>query len=234
MDTFLKLCQKTASRSGVVSGVNPLTTTNQTGMNGKIVGLVRDAWIDVQNHRKDWKWMWRECTAQTIQGFSRYTPSDLLIMDLATWVTDGKDHGRRPMSIFPTVSGRAYETPVMEITFDLWQYQYDRGEQTNSQPMVYAIAPDNRLCLGPTPDGIYTLRGAYFKTPQILMLDNDLPVGLPEGMENIIMYRALMFMAESDEAASQIQSTATEYNTLLTQLVCKQTQGISWGAGSLA
>ena len=59
MSTFLELCQETRRLSGI-QGTGPVDVTTAVGIELDIVNYVKNAWIDIQGHPKNWKWMRRD------------------------------------------------------------------------------------------------------------------------------------------------------------------------------
>ena len=77
--------------------------------------------------------------------------------------------------------------------------RWGRGSQTNNYPSEYAISPDGQFSLGPIPDDIYRVSGEYRQAAVVLAVDADIP-GLPTAFEQIIVWQAIMLLAEFDEA----------------------------------
>jgi len=55
--TFLELCQMTAQQSGTIQGTLPTTVVGQTNRLKQIVDFVREAYIDIQNAHRGWRWL---------------------------------------------------------------------------------------------------------------------------------------------------------------------------------
>lgn len=199
MATYLQLCQKVARDSGTISGTSPATVSGQTGRLGLIVAQVAEAWVQIQNLHAHWRWMRGEFSGTTTSGAGQYTNNSWALTDWAEWVHDEYDH--RPHSIYLTATGVSDERVLIEIPWRRWREQFDRGTQTNSYPAYYAISPANEFCLGPTPDATYTVKGEYRKTVETLSANADEP-NCPARFHDIIAWRALMLLAQFDEASS--------------------------------
>lgn len=234
MATFLEICQDTARESGTISGVSPSTTTGQSGRLAKVVNWVAEAWLRIQNHRDDWLWMRGEFSKPTIAGTSAYTGASWSITDLARFVVDQDSIGYFPVTLYKTATGVADEGPISYIPYPTYRSRYGRGAQTNNRPVEYSIGPAGQFLLGPIPDDDYTVRGEYFKTPQRFAADSDVPTGLPARFHEIITWRALMLLAEHDEAITSITTAANNYSEILNQLENDQLPRITLGGGPLA
>jgi len=73
------------------------------------------------------------------------------------------------------------------------------------------------MCFGSRPDDDYTVRGEYWKLPQTLAANGDIPE-CPAQYHDIIVWRALQIMAEHDEAPSAIATANYNYKELLGDL----------------
>jgi hypothetical protein len=227
--TFLELCQAVALYSGTGDGNKPTTVTGQTGRLALIVNWVQDAWQELQYSRNAWGFMRSDFTSELIGGQAEYTADDLGITDHAQWVQDGV------MTIY-LETDQAGESFLPWIDYRLWKEQYDRGTPTDTKPTCVAMSPDNKLCFGPKPDtaNTYVVRGQYIKAPQELTSDADEP-SLPERFHKIIMWKALISLADFDEAATHMQTARRRYGELLFALERDQLhERITIGAPALA
>lgn len=234
MATFLELCQKTARESGTVSGVSPSTTVSQRDRLAKIVSWVAEAWLRIQNHRDDWLWMRGEFSKITIAGTNAYTGASWNLTDLARFVVDQDAVGYLPVTLYKTATGVADEGPIVYIPYPAYRTRYGRGAQTNNRPVEYSIGPSGEFLLGPIPNDDYTVRGEYFRTPQRFAADADVPTGLPARFHEVIAWRALMLLAEHDEAITSITTAAGNYSEILRQLERDQLPVVTLGGGPLA
>lgn len=233
MANFLALAQKVASDSGVVSGTQPSTCQNQTGLLGKIVRWTADAWRQIQNAENAWRFMFGEFTGNTLANTPRYTPASWNITDHAEWIHDREMLNDHPYSIYSVALGVSDETRLTEIDFEQWRQSYNRGVQTVGKPRYYAISPANEFCLAPMPDGIYTVKGVYRKAPQVLSADADIP-NFPDRFHDLITYRARLLLAEHDEAGFALTTAAGEDARLMADLRRDQLPTLVIRGGTLA
>lgn len=227
--TFLELCQAVALYSGTGDGTKPATVSGQTGRMAMIVNWVQDAWNELQYSRNAWGFMRSEFTSELIGDQAVYAASDLGITDHAQWVQDGV------MTLYEETD-QAGEGILPWIDYRLWKEQYDRGTPTNTKPTCVALSPNNELCFGPKPDTTYTyvVRGQYIKAPQALTDDGDEPT-LPERFHKIIMWKALINLADFDEAATHMQTARRHYGEMLFALERDQLhERLTIGAPALA
>lgn len=202
---FLTLCQKTAFESGVVSGTQPTTVTGQTGLLGKIVGWVADAWTWIQGEETTWRWMRADWEGELSVGEARYTADSFDIDDFGAWITDDVRVNYKPTTIYLTATGVSDEVPLKEIEFVLWEERYNRGTVENGRPLEYAISDDNEICFGPPPDAAYTVRGKCRLGAVTLTNNTDEPA-CPARFHMAIVWEANRRLALHDESWNVAQS----------------------------
>ncbi len=233
MSTFLELSQDLARESGTVSGANPTAVASQAGRLLKIVEWTAQAWVEIQNLHADWRWMQKTFSGDTAASSAQYTPASWSITDLRDWLRDDKVTIYRPHTIFLTATGVSDEGALREISWQQWRTRWGRGTQTNNNPAEYAISPAGEFSLGPIPDDIYTVQGEYRQSAVVLAADGDIP-GCPAAFHAIIVWRALMMLAEFDEAVDQRPAAAIKYNGLLESLQRNQLPEVSLGGQPIA
>ena len=96
-----------------------------------------------------------------------------------------------------------------------------------------AISPAGEFSLGPIPDDIYTVQGEYRQSAVVLAADGDTP-GAPAAFHGIIVWRALMMLAEFDEAVEDRAAAAIKYAALLEDLQRDQLPVVSLGGLPIA
>lgn len=219
---FLQLCQETALDSGTIAGVPNITTVaGATGRVRQLVGWVRDAYIDIQNERLDWLWMNREFSAALTADKSSYLASELGIDNVAEWIKDIPTDCQRNMTLYET-GQKEREDAIRQIPYMEFRDRYSIGVHETGQPVEWAVDPQNKLLLGPTPDKAYVIAGRYRQTPQELALDDDVPE-MPARFHRLIIGEAMRLMARSDEAFQVLIEKSQQYERLRSPLVNDQT-----------
>jgi hypothetical protein len=233
MSTFVQLCQDVARESGTVSGVVPQTVTGQTGRLAKFVYWTREAWVRIQNLHTGWHFLRKTFSADTIVGQGVYTPASWSINDHAGWIVDNYENGYFPTTIYEKAVGVSDEGPILHIDWEMWRTRYGRGSQTNNRPTEYAVSPAQELVFGAIPDKIYTVRGEYIRSPQVLAANGDTPI-MPARFHQIVVWRALLLLQENDEAELRIAAARVNYDELLYDLLRDQLPRVRIGADPLA
>jgi len=233
MSTNLELCQALARESGTISGTNPTAVASQTGRLLKVVQWVDQASVAIQNLHADWRWMQKTFSGTTTASSAKYLPASWSITDLRDWLRDDREIGYQPHTIYLTATGVSDEGALREISWQQWRTTYGRGSQTNNYPSEYAISPAGEFCLGPIPDDDYTVNGEYRQAAVRMTVDGDIP-GMPAAFHEIIVWRALVMLAEFDEAVEQRAAAILKYNELLESLQRNQLPVVSLGGLPIA
>lgn len=225
--TFLELCRDVAIESGTVATGTGQTFASVSNASGRLLKIVRwtaSAWEMIQSSRGDWRFMFGEYQHALTPGVARYLAASLGITDFGSWVEDRDDY--LPHTVYDPAIGSADEHPIRHVSYEFWRTAYGRGAQTNNRPVHYAVGRDDALCLGQIPDKAYIIRGEYKKAPQVLTSDDDVPA-IAAKFHQIIVWRAIMLMAEHDEGALQIATARQKYSELLHNLVNDQVGRLS-------
>lgn len=208
--TFLQLCQFMASKTGTISGTLPLTVLNQSARLKKVVVNTALAWRTIQGLQQQWLWMRKDFTKALTIGSTEYAGvTTFSIADFGRWVTDPGT-----ITIYDPAIGVGDESELTKISWAEFRVRYLKGTQNQNRPGHYAISPQNALRIGVVPDKAYVIRGEYYTAVQDLAADADVPL-LPADYHDMIAYRALMFMAEDDEAVAQLSTATAEYARLM-------------------
>ncbi len=242
--TFLELARQAAINCGVAStqAINTAlpTVVGATGSLGRIVGWVNDGWTDIQMDHEDWSWM--RSSNILGQGVSFLTIAGQASYPLGTGPgTVGVDvemfgkWDRDTIWSFTTANGFSDEINLGEVTFDEWRagYMSNANRNVRSRPTVFAVGPDQSLCLGPNVNSNYTITGDYFVAPSVMVADTDVPVGLPSRFHMLIVYRAMMKCGGYESAPELYQRGSEENAGMYAQLMSVRAPRMTWG-GSLA
>lgn len=225
MSTFLELCADLTRESGAI-GTAPAAVTAQTGRQLKCVEWIAAAWETIQNGRRDWTFLRSEFSKSLTIDQTAY------IGGAGGWALTrfGEFLGDRPTflptTIYLPADGQETETELRQIDFDTWRTRYDRSTHDAGRPHEYAIAPDRTIRFGSKPDAAYTVRGEYRKTGQVLAANGDIP-DMPDRFHMIIVWRAIMMMADADEAVQALALARAKYAELYRAMVRDCTPGMS-------
>lgn len=225
--TFLDLVRMTARESGTVPSELPLTTQGETGRLGNIVKWVNTAWNNIQISRANWLWMYDTFQAETVPGLASYSPLQLGITRFDHFIAD-----RRSMTIQKKDLARSDEQFIPYIDRDHYKYFYGIGAQEPGRPSCYHVSHDGQLFLGPMPDDEYIIRGEYYKSPQVLVNDDDLPE-VPRKHRPIIAWQALILLSQYDEGQLAVAFARMNYQNHFQELLRDELPQVRFALGTL-
>ncbi len=178
MSTFIELARGVRSKVGM-QGTGP-ASVSVSGAEADIVSAVKDAWVDIQNTRPDWRWMRSRVSFSTTADTSTYTLADIF--------TGSYRHKLwRKDTAYATVDGKKRRLRFIE--YDTFVYRHN-NDTTTSHISEYTIRPEDDALILNTPDATYPVIIDYQKSPQILSLDVDIPE-LPSYYHLLIEYAAV-------------------------------------------
>ena len=211
--TYLELCQRLRMEAGL-SGTGPASVTSQTGMDKKLVEWVRSAWEEIQLSRLDWRFSWGESSLPVLAGTASINPVLLGLSDLNVWSKD---------------TARFDGAPLKHIGWrDFQQFK----TTTTGLVAYFSEAPDRSLHFSQLPVADGTFTAEYFKTPQILASNMDVP-RMPAHYHMAIVYKALMMYAAHDDAAQTFVDASMRFNQLYNKIESTEAPIKRIGVGGL-
>ena len=221
MTTFLNLC-KDLRRELDISGTGPATVVGQTGDLGNIVEWIDQAHIDIQNRRNgNWRWMRRPYTIQTVADDASYDSSEFTdvlaaapIDRFSRWrMVDSED----PPKLFLTSAGVGTERWTVWTQWDWFKHLYEIGTQNSGAPVFVSSDPQDQMVFGPPPNGIWTVTGDYWRSPQVLSdgvtPDDEVPE-MPVQFHKLIVWEAMIHYGYQ-QAAPEVLARAERYSRKL-------------------
>lgn len=222
MSTFLDLCKDVRRECGL-SGTGPAGVQNQVGMDEKIVNWVKNAWIDIQESQRYWRFMWKNdglitCTI----GNRSYDPVSL-----------GFDV--RNLELDSVTCRLPTETVKLEmnyIDYESFRSMYLNITPTPGRPNCFTWTPDNKILLNPIPSAEYQIEFEYYRNHQTLATNTDVPI-MPTRYHQLLVYYAMVHYASHDDAVGVYQDANIQLRKWQTALQNDQCDTIQFG-GSLA
>jgi hypothetical protein len=231
---LLQLTQATAFKSRTVPGSgNPAVLTGLTGRLARCLDWTQEAYREIQRHRPDWGWMRYDFTGAALENTGVYEASDWSLTRFRDWrfnATPGADTG---WTIYLTSEGAADERPLTYAPWETFRALYRRGDPPTDYPSVFTVDPRGRVMLAPVPDDDYTVTGEYMLGLQSLVLAADIPE-MPETFHELIVYKALLLLNESDESAYLEPRVRVRADALMAKLERNALPKITLGGGALA
>ena len=234
--TFLQIGQRLAMECGASITLSTMNPVGQPQEAQQFIAWVIDAWSDLQCDHDDWDWMRASnllgsgVSFQTVNNTYSYPLGvgsgtvGVLELNFGKWV--------RPTFRCNTTSvGHRDEIPLGEVSYDAWRDTYMRGAQRDvrTRPIIYAVGPDQSICLGPPPNDDYTITGDYYTTPNPMINDSDTPPGLPLRFHMLIVYRGMLKYAGYESASEVYQRGKEEGDGMFAQLEAIRAPRVSFG-----
>jgi hypothetical protein len=93
------------------------------------------------------------------------------------------------------------------------------------------MAPDNKIKVYPTPADPGLLHFEYVRTPCMMTFVNECETIIPVPFRMLIVYRALLDHAMSDEAQNQVPRAQLKYRELQMRMRNDQAPGMEFSIG---
>lgn len=207
MSTFLELCQDALTESGSTSISIP-SVKSQTGLPGKFVRWTRRAWIDIQVEQR-WRFMRATKTLKLTQSQGDYSLATLGWTDIREL-----ENGKRAQLI--TRDGGVSELRLLSA--EDWREQYAGRTIGDGLPAVVMRDGDLLRFTPASSAAADTVSLSYWKTPQVLTENADLPIGLADDLHAVISWRALYAYGKHDVAQDIRDNAKEEANRLLSRM----------------
>ena len=220
---YLQLCQTARELAGI-PGNGPSTVVGQTGELRRLCNWVAQAWTEIQLKHDDWEWLRTDLSFDTTASKATYDPvADLSLTRFGHWK-------ECTFTIYPKATGKS-----AEVDLDHWQYNDFKSDylfgakaSAEGQPNAVAVAPDKSLILGLVPDGIYTVECEYYKSPQTLSADADIPE-MPSRFHMAIVHKTLMKYGMFEVASEVVQEHTQNLSAVMNRLQQDQLPEVNLG-----
>lgn len=212
---FLALTQRLHSES-MRSTAAPTSVVGASDRNDRLFNAIADAWRDLQSER-DWRWMRVTLDVALTVGQQSYTGTELLANRFGRWRAASCDY-------WPTLYISGSPNSLWDLRFeqlDAFRRQWVYRDMGNSTPVAWSVDEGNKFLVGPKPSVAYMLRKDYWMEPSELLADANEP-DMPTRFHLILMWRALMGVAESDAKPELFSRAQTNYAILHDRLLADQ------------
>jgi hypothetical protein len=219
---YLDLAKRLVVEAGI-SGNGPASVLNQSGEMKRVVGWVQSAYEDLQLVHEDWYFLRGSFSFVTTPDKFRYTPIEAGIPTPIMGESRFLNWDINSMAISNT--GEANDQSLLNfISYQQYRDHYLQSVMTSSRPLVISVSPKLELLLGDKPNREYTITGEYYKKPQVLVNNVDVPE-LPSQYHMAIVYRALMLYARFEAAGEIYQDAEMNYKRFLNKIRNNQLPG---------
>lgn len=189
---FLEICQRLRQETGSI-GSGPSSVAGQTGESARLIAWVRTAWQEIQAERR-WLFDWT-------QGDVNLTATDIqypMPNDFDAWEPDTLRFAGNKIRVLP------------------WSELESADRFTAT-----ALAPDGTLHLNAFPENAGSLSFEYWRTPQDLTQNTDVP-RMPERFHMAIVYRAHKQYGFYESAPEAVEAASMNEARIMQSLLQSQ------------
>ncbi len=170
---FLTIVQKIDAAIGSQGDV---ISVESSGYQALLSEYARNAWILIQNLRKDWDFLRTSVDINLTVGKTDYS-----IFDIFGTSVD-------PVSMWKTDSFIYNYNPLKEIHYDDY-LRLDTTSITATEPSFFVRTIEDHTLIFNEPDAAYTVTASYYQQSQQLLINSDVPL-CPEEHQWAIIYQA--------------------------------------------
>lgn len=209
---YLQIVRATREIVGM-QGSGPASTVGATGVDAVLASMVRTAYIDIQSLRDEFDFLSKKMTFNTIASVDEYTADDIFAtstLDLAKYDKDS----------FYLTDSSGVKRKLTYLDREVLEQRY-LNNSDEQLPTYFTIDhADNTLILKPISDRAYTVNFRYWREPEILSEDSQVPI-LPVQFHQLIVYKAVEKMAVYMNAQSSYGEYNYEAKVMIGQLMRK-------------
>ena len=199
---YLTLCQKTWGACGL-SGAGPVDVGKATSMHKRVVDWVDQAYVHIQQLHYNWSFLWAADLGALKTNQFKYAAAELGIAEFG-WLIRIKLR-----------DGPLRDPLAFCHVFDPFAFGAKSGK-----PAEFTVGPDSMWYFDLNPDQDYPVEFEYFRRPQHLVVNTDVPI-LPDDIQHLIIHRAKMYYALFDESNSDYADASNEYKSTLVRAEAK-------------
>jgi len=198
--TFLELCQALRREVGA-AGTGPANVEGQSGEYARLVEWVRNEWIRLQERHERWRFSWARGEVELSEDFRDYAlPADLGVLD-HEFVYIG-------------------DTKINLITWEDFRTEY-RAPSGQSVIRTASIAPDGLIHFESFPAEGATLEFEYWKRPQRLEANTDVP-RCPREYHYAIVYAAMFQYGLYENAPEVVEQARYSFDKVYQEMVNRE------------
>ncbi len=194
--------------------------------NTRFKSWVNEAWREIQRKHRQWNFMERDFSFQTVVGQQLYTPSTL-----STPLTSFANWKRDSFRVYNTATGTSDEQIIgfEDLTVFRNLYIFGTNRTLQQRPVLFSVDTLKRVLLGPLPDAIYTVNGQYYKAAADLVADSDEPEAFDDEFHDLIVYKVMQKYGFYEAASEVLARGEHEGSILMTKLEADCLPKITFG-----
>jgi hypothetical protein len=201
--TYLELCQALRREAGA-AGTGPANVEGQTGEYKRIVEWIANEWLRLQERHQRWNFAWAQGSLEVEPSFRVYDlPSDVAVIDPDTLYYQDRDVALMPW----------------------YEFREQFREPSGGGVRRAALDPSGQLHLEDFPDSTTDITFEYWREPQILQSNNDVPRA-PSVYHYAIVYAALRQYGLYENAPEVVQQADYSLSGVYQAMVNRELPGV--------
>lgn len=196
MATFLAICQEVSNIVGLQGTIQSVSTVS--GYQATLIQHVKNAYEDIQSYRDEWDFLRDSVDIVLTQGAT----GSGVFSDVQRW----------------DIRHIYYDSTPLSIVSHDWYIQTKQSEAAQGRPSI--VAQDittRRLYFNPVDAG-YTIVAYYWKVPETLSANTDVPI-IPISYHKLLIYRAAADFSAFIGNGNLYQTYNTKADTLMGKLL---------------
>ena len=184
--TFLELCQRLRQEVGAAgNGPQSVQLNGCGGEYARLIEWIKRAWHEIQTEQPRWRFAWAQGGFDVQPEFRNYEIPD----DVREWA---------PKTL------QCNGVPLTQVSWPDFRERYSE-DTGNPRPRYITLRPDGMLLMDTTPDAHGRVTYEYWRTPQELIENTDVP-RMSERFHMAIVYRAMRYYGYYENAPEVIQA----------------------------
>lgn len=204
---FLDIAKRVRQEAGY-SGDGPATVQGQSGVYRKVVDWVIEAADDISLMRQHWRFNWARLSVALTPGQAENFLAEQWGLEFSALAPD-------PAYVYRTTDGSNARTWLAVVSWD--EMRSLSSANTTGLPIYCALSPNGALHLHPAPMAGLTLVLDYYRLPQVLKENLDVP-RIPAHYHMAIVWKAVAKAAAHDENQVLLQTANKQFADIIARM----------------
>lgn len=178
---------------------------------GRLTKWIITAWEEVQLKHPDWEFLRIASSHSIPQYASLLNPAEYAAGTVSDWKID-------TFRLAASGAGFDESVPISFLDYETWRITDGLDSTLYARPNSITVRiKDKALFIGPSADVAYELYYDYYRTPQALSADADIPL-CPARFHMAIVYRAMQMYGRYEAAPEVLSDGVRNYRRMLAEM----------------
>lgn len=226
MSTYIELCVDLHLEAGM-AGNAPSSVIGQVGDNKRVAYWIKRAWQDIQISRNDWLFLRQDFELQLEPNKIEYGKAELIVSNVPN-ASRFKTFDYLHLTCYQAQSGINSEYEMHYFDYPSFRDYFMRGETISATPNNFSVNDKGNIVLDCYPSQTTIMRGTFYKKPQVLTENLDIP-DMPDDYHHLITLTAFIKYGYFESASEVIENARLQERKLGNALINDQTPEIVLG-----